>query len=255
MLPHPQKREIEMKLIRSFIYSAGAILLVAALERFLIATGNAQHVLSRPDPMLGIPLRLAVLMVGGFELVAALICLFGKNIRFQIGWLAWLLTNYVVFWIGLIYSHCHPQATCIGSLTDPLNLSSGTTGLVMEFLPIYLVFGSFAALIWVWFSKEAKAARLLAAQLRADQYDVAAGLLRTLCSACGGKIKFPGQNIGQQIPCPHCQKAITLRKPENLKMSCYFCCGHIEFPPHAIGEKPKCPHCGRDIILKEAVIA
>src|SRR6267378_6593234 len=191
MPPHPQKREIEMKLIRSFIYSAGVILLVAALERFLIATGNAQRVLSWPDPVLGIPLRPAVLIVGASELTVAWYCLFGKRVGLQLGWLAWLLTNYVVFWIGLIYLHCHPQATCIGSLTDPLNLSSGTTGLVMECIPIYLALGSFAALIWVWFSKEAKAARLVMAQLRADQYDVAAGLLKTLCPSCGGKIKFP----------------------------------------------------------------
>lgn len=253
MPPHPQKHEVDMKLIRSFVYSAGVILLVAALERFLIATGNTQRVLSRPDPVLGIPLRLAVLMVGGLELATALICLFGKNVRFQIGWLAWVLTNYVVFWIGLIFLRCQPQTTCIGSLTDPLNRSSGTMGLVMECIPIYLTLGSFAGLIWVWFSKEAKAARLVAAQLRASQYDVAAGLLRTLCPACGGKIKFPAQNIGQQIPCPHCQKAITLRKPENLKMSCFFCQEHIEFPNHVIGEKMPCPHCKMDISLKEDV--
>jgi hypothetical protein len=240
-----------MKLIRSFIYSAGVILLMAASERFLIATGNIQRVLSQPDPVLGIPLRLAVLMVGGLELATALICLFGKKFRFQIGWLAWLLTNYVVFWIGLIYLHCHPQATCIGSLTDPLNLSSGIMGLVMECMPIYLVLGSFAVLIWVWFSKEAKQARLVGAQLRAEQYDAAAGLLKTLCPVCGGKIKFPAQNIGQQTACPHCQKAITLRKSENLKMSCFFCQEHIEFPAHAIGMKMACPHCKMAITLKE----
>lgn len=253
MPTHPKNREIEMKLIRSFIYSAGAILLVAALARFLIATGNAQHVLSRPDPMLGIPLRLAVLMVGGFELATALICLFGKNIRFQIGWLAWLSANCIVFWIGLMWQHCQPQGTCIGSLTDPLNLSSGTMGLVRECIPIYLALGSLAALIWVWFSKEAKAARLVAAQFRADQYDVAAGLLRILCPACGGKLKFPAQNIGKQIPCPHCKTDIILRKPENLRMSCFFCEEHIGFPNHAIGTKMTCPHCKMDITLKEPV--
>jgi hypothetical protein len=242
-----------MKLIRSFIFSVGIILLAAAFERFLIATGNPQRVLLGLDPVLGIPLHFAVLMVGGLELATALICLFGKNAGLQIGWLVWLITNYVVFWIGLIYLHCQSQATCIGSLTDPLNLSSGMTGLVMEFIPIYLILGSLTGLIWVSFSKEAKAARLVTARLRADQYDIAAGLLRTLCPACGGKIKFHAQNIGQQIFCPHCQKAIILRKLESLKMSCFFCQGHIEFPAHAIGKKTACPHCKIDITLKETV--
>jgi predicted RNA-binding Zn-ribbon protein involved in translation (DUF1610 family) len=244
-----------MKLIRSFIYSAGAILLAASLERFLIATGNAQHVLSQRDPLLGIPLRYAVLIVGILELVAAVICLFGRKVGTQIGWLVWLSTIFITFRVGLISEHNQPQGACWGALTDPLNLSSGTTGLVMEFVPIYLVLGSFVSLIWVWFSKEAKASRLIAAQLRADQYDVEADLLKTLCPTCGGKIKFSAQNVGQQIPCPHCQKAITLRKPENLKMSCYLCQGHIEFPPHALGQKFKCPHCNRDITLKELATA
>lgn len=242
-----------MKLIRPFIYSAGVILLVAALERFLIATGNVQRVLSRPDPVLGIPLRFAVLMVGGLELAIALICLFGKNISFQVGWLAWLLTNYVIFWIGLTYLHCHPQTTCIGSLTDPLNQSNGTIGLVMKCISIYLAFGSFASLIWVRFSHEAKTVRSMEARQHAAQRDAAIGLLKMSCPSCGVRIKFAFQNIGQNIPCPHCSKTITLRKPDSLKMSCFFCQEHIEFPAHAIGEKIPCPHCKMNITLKESL--
>ena len=120
-----------MKWIRIFIFSAGVILLAAALNRFLIAAGDAQ-VLPLPDPMLGIPLRDAVIAVGAFELVVALICLFGRRVGFQIGWLAWLGTNYVVFWTGLLAMHCHPQATCIGSLTDPLWLHHGTAGYIFR---------------------------------------------------------------------------------------------------------------------------
>jgi uncharacterized paraquat-inducible protein A len=79
----------------------------------------------------------------------------------------------------------------------------------------------------------------------------AAAPLRMSCPACGGHIKFSKRNLGQQTPCPHCQKAVTLRRDENLKMSCFFCNGHIEFPAHAIEQKLKCPHCHMDIGLKE----
>ena len=85
----PGRERSQPDWIQYFILSAGVILLAAALTRFLIAAGNAQ-VLSLPDPMLGIPLRYAVLLVGGFELAVALICLFGKRLGLQIGWLAWL---------------------------------------------------------------------------------------------------------------------------------------------------------------------
>ena len=230
---------METKYIKSFIYSAGGILLAAALMRFLVAAGTAQA-LALPEPMLGIPLRYAVLMVGIFELVVALICLFGKHVGLQIGWLAWLSTNLVVFWIGLLTMHYHPQATCIGSLTDLLHLARGTTGHIMEFTPVYLLMGSYAALIWVWLESRTAQAHKLAAES-----------LKISCPACGGHIRFAIQNLGQKISCPHCQKETTLRKPESLKMSCFFCKEHIEFPAHALGQKIFCPHCNRGITLME----
>lgn len=224
-----------MKGIKLFIYSAGAVLLAAALERLLIATGNVQA-LALPEPVLGIPLRHAVLMIGGLELVVALICLFGKQTGLQIGWLAWLATDFVLYRIGLFAMHCHPQATCIGSITDPLHFSRGTMGILIGFLPFYLLLGSYAVAIWLWLEgRRAKAAKFL----------------KMSCPSCGIHIRFAGQNLGRKIPCPHCQASITLRKPDLLKMSCYFCHGHIEFPSHAIGEKMHCPHCNQDITLKE----
>lgn len=224
-----------MKWIRYFILSAGAILLAAALERFVIATGSAPA-LALPEPMLGIPLRYAVLMVGGLELTVALICLFGKHAGLQIGWLAWMATNYTVYRICLLTMSVHQQATCIGSLTDPLYLTRGVMGFIVGLLPIYLLLGSYSAMIWLWLEgRRAKAAKYF----------------KMSCPGCGIHIRFDDRNLGQKIPCPHCQTAITLRKPENLKMSCFFCQEHIEFPAHAIGQKLKCPHCNKDIGLKE----
>jgi DNA-directed RNA polymerase subunit RPC12/RpoP len=64
-------------------------------------------------------------------------------------------------------------------------------------------------------------------------------------------IRFDERNLSQKIPCPHCQTAITLRKPDLLKMACFFCEENVEFPAQAIGEKMPCPHCNMDITLKE----
>jgi hypothetical protein len=224
-----------MKPVRIFIYSAGGLLLTAALLRFIIAVGSAQA-LFLPEPVLGIPLRYAVLLVGGFELAMALICLFGRRIGLQIGWLAWMATNYAVYRIGLLTMGIHQQGTCIGSLTDPLHLARGTVGMIIGLLPLYLLLGSYAAVIWRWLAgRKAKAAKFL----------------KMSCPACGIHIRFADQNLGQKIPCPHCQTAITLRKPDLLKMVCFFCKESIEFPPHAIGERIHCPHCKMDITLKE----
>lgn len=229
-----------MKWIKFFILSAGAILLAAALERFIAAAGDAP-VLSLPELVLGIPLRYALLLAGGLELIVALICLFGRQTGLQLSWLAWLITNYAVYWICLLTMNIHPQATCIGSLTDPLHFSRGTMGFIISLAPIYLLLGSYTALVWLWFG--AGRAALLRSQ--------ASGFSKMSCPACGVHIRFATQNLGQIIPCPQCRKDIKLRKPENLKMSCFFCSEHIEFPAHAIGEKMPCPHCNMDITLKE----
>ena len=220
-----------------FIRSSGSMLLVAALERFLIAADNAQ-VLSLPEPLLGIPLRYAVILAGVMELAAAAICLFGRDRRMQLMWLAWLGTNFVAFWIGLAVMHCHVQGTCLGSLTDPLRLSRGATGFVVGLFPWYLALGAYAALVRLWLEgRRAKAAKYL----------------KVSCAACGVHIRFDERNLGHRIPCPHCQTPMTLRGPdENLKMPCYFCQEHIEFPAHALGQKLQCPHCKQDITLKES---
>ncbi|HEX5397561.1 MAG TPA: hypothetical protein VFY06_00745 [Verrucomicrobiae bacterium] len=238
-----------MKWIKPFLLCAGGILLMAALTRFLIATGNMQ-VLALPDPLLGIPLRYTVLIVGAFELVVALICLFGRRIGLQIGWLAWLGTNYLVVWIGLLAMHIHPQATGIGIFTDPLRVHRGLTGYVFALIPFCLALGSYAAAVSFWFSSEGRTARLAEAHQTATRRDAKTGLMKMFCPACGGHVKFPAQNVGQQIACPHCRAAITLRPPdENLKMTCVLCGGHVEFPSHAIGQKIPCPHCAKMITL------
>jgi hypothetical protein len=238
-----------MKWIKPFILCAGGVLLMAALTRFLIATGD-MRVLSLPDPMLGIPLRYTVLIVGALELIVALICLFSNRIGLQIGWLAWLGTNYIVIWIGLLAIHIHPQTTGVGIFTDPLQIHRGMFGYVFAFVPFCLALGSYAAAISFSFSADARTARLAGARQLAEHRDATAGLMKIFCPSCGGHFKFAAQNIGQEIPCPHCRATMILRKPdENLKMICVLCGGHVEFPPHAIGQKISCPHCAKSITL------
>ena len=181
-----------MKPVRIFIYSAGGILLTAAWLRFIIAADSAQS-LALPEPVMGIPLRYAVLLVGGFELAVALICLFGRRLGLQIGWLAWMATNYAVYRIGLLTMGIHQQGTCIGSLTDPLHFNRGITGIVVSLLPVCLLLGSYAAVIWL--SLEGRRAK-------------AAKFLKMSCPACGVHIRFDDRNLGQKIPCPQCQKVI-----------------------------------------------
>lgn len=228
---------MEPRWIKPFVYAAGGILLAAALIRFIIAAGDTP-LFALPEPILGIPLRYAVLAVGGLEAMVALICLFGRKTALQVGWLAWLSTDFVVFWLALAWMSCPLQGTCLGSLTDPLHLARGTMGTIMAVMPFFLLIGSYVALPCVWHGRAALPRSL-------------PSHLKMFCPSCGAHIQFASQNLGRKIPCPLCKTTLTLRTPESLKMSCSFCHEHIEFPSHAIGQKIPCPHCKRDITLKQ----
>ena len=234
--------------IKLFIRVGGAILLAAALIRFLIAAGTSPA-LALPEPFIGISLRTAVLLVGGFELVVALLCLFGRWPWLQLGGLALLATGYAVYVLALLAKGVQVQASCIGSLTDPLRIYRGVTGYVLQFLPFGLALGTYAAAVALWFSSASRTARAGARQ-HAARRDVTAGPVKMVCPACGGHVQFAAPDAGKQIPCPRCQAAITLRPlDENLKMTCVLCGGHIEFPAHAVGQKIACPHCVKTITL------
>jgi ribosomal protein S27E len=200
------------KTIRPFIHSAGGILLAAALIRFFIAVGDST-VLALPDPTLGISLRFALLIVGGIEFAFALICLFGRNVRLQTGLLAWLSTSFVVFWIGLFWMHCHLQGTCLGSLNDPLNLSRGTIGYIMRFIPVCFLIGSYAALFRLWLAKTDGVENRAVQPVTSKGIETEVRFLKISCPSCDGHIEFPAHALGQQISCPHCAKTITLSNP------------------------------------------
>jgi hypothetical protein len=234
--------------IKLFIRVGGGILLAAALIRFLIAMGTSPA-LALPEPFIGISIRTAVLWVGGFELVVALFCLFGRWPWLQLGGLALLATGYAVYVLVLLAKGVQVQASCLGSLTDPLRIYRGSTGYALQFLPFGLALGSYAAAVALWFSAEARMARA-GARHSAARRDAMEGSMAMSCPACGGHVQFAAANAGQQIPCPHCQAAIALRKTDdNLKMACVLCGGHVEFPAHAVGQKIDCPHCAKTITL------
>ncbi len=236
--------------IKLFIRVGGGILLAAALIRFLIAAGTSPA-LALPEPFIGVSIRTAVLVIGGIELVVALFCLFGRWPWLQLGGLALLATGYAVYVLVLLAKGVQVQASCLGSLTDPLRIYRGGTGYALQFIPFGLALGSYAAAVALWFSSEARMARAGARQLAARR-DATAGpiKMRMVCPACSGHVEFAAPDVGKQISCPHCRAAITLCKPDdNLKMTCVLCGGHIEFPPHAAGQKIDCPHCAKTITL------
>jgi len=150
----------------------------------------------------------------------------------------WLAVNYLVCRIALIFEGYHSMAVFLDSFTRTFGISPRTVAVLADITFGHLLLGSAACLAWNG---------VLERRNRANPS------LKMTCAGCGGHIEFSVRNLGQKIPCPHCQTSVTLRQPDaNLKMFCFFCKGHIEYPPHALGQKLKCPHCQMDITLKES---
>jgi predicted RNA-binding Zn-ribbon protein involved in translation (DUF1610 family) len=183
------------------------------------------------DPIFALPFHDLMLWVGLAELAVACLCLFTSKRTLSLGLLAWLVVTLAAYRVGLWTMGWHHPYAWVAGLINGLDVSPRVADLMIGATSAYLLVGSMAML---WFER------------RTAQ---AATSLKMSCPSCGGHIQFASQNLGQQIPCPHCQKETILRKSDNLKMSCVLCGGHIEFPAHAIGQKIQCPHCAKTITL------
>jgi len=221
------------QVVRTFIRSAGALLLGLALA-MLLANFSTPGLTRPRDPFFQIPISTLFWGLAGLELAVAWVCLFTKDVWLQATGIVWLSAVLVAYWFGLrIDGKATHFSLYVTSLAYAFAMSPAMAYMALKAAYAYLLVGGGSALVW-----------LLREQREGRNY------LKGACNYCGGHIAFPARNLGRAIPCPHCQKTITLRRPENLKISCFFCKGHIEFPAHALGEKLKCPHCQMDITLK-----
>jgi predicted RNA-binding Zn-ribbon protein involved in translation (DUF1610 family) len=229
---------MQSKMIRQFTYSAGALLLAAAMGMF-ISTWAGTGLIHPHDPIFKIPIPRLFWIVGGLELLIALICLFGKRVSLQVTLVLWLAMNFTVYQIGLWGMGVSGGFKgYLGDVSAAFGISFSTADLMMKTLVLYLLSGSILSLLWLWIKTKS-----------GESQSNKNGYLKTPCPACGGHIRFAAQNLGQTILCPHCREAVTLQAPGNLKMICVLCGGHVEFPAHALGQKIPCPHCAKTITL------
>ena len=227
-----------MKAARVFLGSAGALWLALALAAFL-GDWASREVIQPGDPLFHISTRLLFWIGGAIALFVSVACLFGKATTGKLLLVAWLAGNATAYRFGLAWIGCSKPEVVLGTLPAAFGISPKAAGWLLATALAYLLVGSSALLLWQWL----RSTPLL--------HHSTIPSLKMPCPACGVHIRFPAQNLGQQIPCPQCNTTVTLRKPDLLKMVCFFCKGHIEFPTHAIGQKISCPHCKMDITLKE----
>lgn len=136
-------------LIRSFIVSAGMLLLVTGLAKFIGLFGG-EKILQVPDPVFGLPFGYLYLIIGGIEFAVAGVCLFGRKVILQTGLIAWIATGFAVYRMGLVLIDYQKPCPCLGNLTDALHIPPHAADTILKCIVAYLLVGSYAALGWLW---------------------------------------------------------------------------------------------------------
>ena len=139
----------KQKVIRGFLYSASLLLFLTAVAKLLSACGS-QLILREPDPILIIPFRQVLLIVGTVELGIACFCYFSKKAYVSAVLVAWLTTGFLVYRFGLMWIGYHKPCKCLGNLTDAIQMNPATADSAMKFLAAYLLIGSYVSVLFLW---------------------------------------------------------------------------------------------------------
>jgi len=132
-----------------FLRASGAALAVTGLAKVFSATGPARA-LDLADPLLGIPFRHLMLLVGLAELFIAFFCLFTDKPKLSLPAVAWLSTNFLVYRLGLWFIGWHQPCGCLGNLTSLLHISPSLADKIMKGVLAFLLIGSYTLLVGMW---------------------------------------------------------------------------------------------------------
>lgn len=146
---HPDMRQ---KLLSFFLNSSTALLLLMGIAKVLSSAGGAPS-LRAADPILTLPIRHVLWIVGVIELMVAAACLCGKAPKLKVLLLAWLATLFGVYRLGLLWIGYNGPCRCMGNLTEVLHVPSKTADTVTKLILAYLLIGSYSMLLWLWKEK------------------------------------------------------------------------------------------------------
>jgi hypothetical protein len=147
LLPWPPGQFENLRPVRWFVLSAGAILLLVGLAKIASSFGTS-GIQSVADPIFGLPFRVLMRSAGTFELAVSLLCLFGSNKGSGLVLAIFVGLNLLAYRTGVWLMDWHRPCSCLGGLTDLLRLSPRTSDTIAKFVLAYLLIGGLGALAW-----------------------------------------------------------------------------------------------------------
>jgi hypothetical protein len=130
-----------------FANTAGAVLLATGTAKVWSSFGHAK-VIAVPDPILGLPFGELMALVGGAELVVAVLCFCASvDLSLKIGLVAWLATNFLIYRVALWCIGWHHPCNCMGALAGAIHLPDQVADRIMKGVLVYLLVGSYVLLL------------------------------------------------------------------------------------------------------------
>ena len=154
--------------MKYFLRLAGVALALSGLAKAASADGAAR-ILDAADPLIGIPFRQLLLLVGLGELLIGVFCMFTGRRRLSLLVVAWLSTNVLVYRLGLWFIGWHHPCACLGTMAGTVHLSDASADKLMKWVLAYLLVGSYAMLLWQWRAARQAPVRPKEAKERAEE--------------------------------------------------------------------------------------
>ena len=201
------------KSIQFFHCSAGALLLAAAAALFFSSRVGAT-IIFPPDPVFAVSIKYLFWIFSGLCLAVGLFTLAGEPRCLRAIVIAVLATILLAYRLGCLWHGVHGLRGYLGSFSDAFGVSAATAEVMAQVTLLYLLLGSYLALAGLWWQYRRNAGRQIPrSESPAPISPPVSGNLKMSCVSCDGHVEFPAHAIGQQIPCPHCAKIITLSMP------------------------------------------
>jgi uncharacterized membrane protein HdeD (DUF308 family) len=143
----PQPGLVPVQGPRWFMLSAGGILLFGGITKLLNVFGNTQQ-LEISDPILGISFRQLLLCTGIVDLVAAYLCLFTNKRTLCLGLVAWLITIYAGYRVGLWTIGWYHPYPLLANLRETLDISPVMADGIRTAISAFLFIGS-VRMLWI----------------------------------------------------------------------------------------------------------
>jgi len=133
------------KIGNGFFLSAGIILGLTALAKFVSAAGSAP-ILDKLDPILFLRFRYVFIFAGTLECGVAAVCFFGQSSQIKASVVSWLAGAFLLYRFGVYWVGYHSPCPCLGSLTEVLHIPPAIADLLTKIIIGYLFVGSVATL-------------------------------------------------------------------------------------------------------------